>query len=180
VTGTTADVTADGLRCAVHPARPAVDDCPVCGRPRCGTDAQTAPGGGCLSCRGGTPGAEAAPGSWRRDAIRLITATLVALLLAELLAPVVSEYVGAHAFAEITPFLLGLACAAAAAIVARTHGHGRLDIAARAIGAVAAVLGTALAFRLVPGQQDPFGPAGTVVPPYASAILGAAVSRLFR
>jgi hypothetical protein len=180
VTHATADATAEELRCAVHPARPAVDDCPVCGRPRCGADAQAAPGGGCLSCLGGDPSNGTAPSSLRRDAVRLITATLVAVLLAELLAPVVSEYVGAHAFAEITPFLLGMACAAAAAIVARTHGHGRMDIAARAIGAVAAVLGTALAFRLVPGRQDPFGPAGTVLPPYAAAVVGAAMSRLFR
>jgi hypothetical protein len=42
------------------------------------------------------------------------------------------------------------------------------------------VLGTAFAFQLVPGTADPFGPAGTVLPPYASAIAGAVVSRLFR
>ena len=50
----------------------------------------------------------------------------------------------------------------------------------RAIGGFAAILGTAFAFRLVTGGQDPFGPAGTVLPPYASAVVGAVVSRLFR
>jgi hypothetical protein len=105
---------------------------------------------------------------------------LVALLLSELLAPVVSEYVGSQGFAEITPFLLGLACATAAATVARTHGRGRIDYIVRTIGGVAAVLGTALAFQLVPGSQDPFGPAGTVLPPYVCALAGAVVSRLFR
>ena len=167
------------LRCAAHPARPAVDECPVCGRPRCGADARLAPGGGCLQCRGKLETAVAPP-DFQRDLGRLIAGTLAALLLAELLAPVVSEYVGAAWFAEITPFLLGLACAVAAAAAARTHGHGRLDIAVRAIGGLAGVLGTALAFRLVPGSLSPFHPAGTVLPPYGCALLGAAVSRLFR
>jgi hypothetical protein len=176
-----ADVAVEqaGSRCASHPARPAVDDCPVCGRPRCGADAALAPGGGCPQC-GGASTAVVAPPTPQRQAARLVAATLAALLLAEVLAPVVSEYVGAKGFAEITPFLLGLACGAVAAIAARSHGRGRTDTVARAIGGVAAVLGTAFAFRLVPGGQDPFGPAGTVLPPYASAIVGAAASRLFR
>lgn len=97
-----------------------------------------------------------------------------------MLAPIVSEYVGAKGFAEITPFLLGLACGAVAATAARTHGHGRLDQVVRLIGGCAAVLGTAFAFKLVPGGQDPFGPAGTVLPPYVSALAGAIVSRAFR
>lgn len=166
-------------RCAAHPARPAVDECPVCGRPRCGADARLAPGGGCLQCGGATTERTAAP-SRQHALARVIAASLAALLLAELLAPVVSEYVGAKGFAEITPFLLGLACASVAAVVARTHGHGRLDILVRMIGGIAAVLGTAFAFRLVPGGQSPFHPAGTVLPPYACAIAGALVSRLFR
>jgi hypothetical protein len=112
--------------------------------------------------------------------MRLIAAGLAALLLAELLAPVVSEYVGAKWFAEITPFLLGLACAAAAAAAARTHGRGRLDLVVRAMGGVAAVLGTMFAFELVTGGQDAFGPAGTVLPPYACALGGAAASWFFR
>jgi hypothetical protein len=167
------------VRCAAHPARPAVDECPVCGRPRCGADAQAAPGGGCLQC-GGQPASGPTPPSFQRDLARLIAGTLAAVFLAELLAPVVSEYVGAKGFAEITPFLLGLACAAGAATAARTHGKGGIDIVVRAIGAVAAILGTAFAFRLVPGSLSPFHPAGTVLPPYGCAVLGAAVSRLFR
>ena len=167
------------VRCAAHPARPAVDDCPVCGRPRCGTDAARSTGGGCLVCGGVAQHAPAAPTTTGQVA-RVIAGSLAAVLLAELLAPVVSEYVGSKGFAEITPFLLGLACAAAAAIAARTHGKGRIDIVVRAIGGVAAVLGTAFAFRLVPGGQSPFHPAGTVLPPYGCAIAGALVSRLFR
>ena len=166
-------------RCAVHPARPAVDSCPVCGRPRCGADVRAAPGGGCLQC-GGLPAEVRPRAAGDREFMQVIAALLSSLLLAELLAPVVSEYVGAKAFAEITPFLLGLACASTAAAAARTHGHGRIDVIARAIGGLAAVLGTAFAFILVPGTQDIFGPAGTVLPPYASAIAGALVSRLFR
>jgi len=177
-----ADTRRDGVteeRCAVHPARPAVDRCPVCGRPRCGADARSAPGGGCLQC-GGVPTEVPPEAAGQREAIQVIAALLASLLLAELLAPVVSEYVGAKGFAEITPLLLGLACASTAAAVARTHGRGRVDVVVRGIGGLAAVLGTALAFRLVPGTQDPFGPAGTVLPPYLCAIAGAIVSRLFR
>src|SRR3954468_11791214 len=166
-------------RCAVHPARPAVDQCPVCGRPRCGADARSAPGGGCLAC-GGVDETTQRPPDRQSEAARIIAGTLTAILLAELLAPVVSEYVGAKWFAEITPFLLGLACATAATAAARTHGRGRLDPVMRAIGGVAAVLGTVFAFRLVTGGQDPFGPAGTVLPPYGFALAGAAVSYLVR
>lgn len=179
---TDVEVGGDGteLRCAVHPSRPAVDHCPVCGRPRCGADASATPGGGCLQCRG-DQGPLVTPSATRDlDVARLVAGLLSAMLLAELLAPVVSEYVGAKGFAEITPFLLGLACAAVAATAARTHGRGRIDVVVRILGAVAAVLGTAFAFRLVPGGQSPFTPAGTVLPPYASALAGAAVSRIFR
>src|SRR5205823_3639986 len=109
------------LRCAAHPARPAVDECPVCGRARCGADARLAPGGGCLQCGGKLETAVVQP-DFQRDLGRLIAGTLSAVLLALLLAPVVSEYVGAKWFAEITPFLLGLACSIAAAAAARTHG----------------------------------------------------------
>jgi hypothetical protein len=167
------------VRCAVHPARPAVDDCPVCGRPRCGADAQAAPGGGCLQCHG-VPASGPVEPTGERALMQLIAATIASVLLAELLAPVVSEYVGSKGFAEITPFLLGIACASLAATAARTHGRGRLDPIVRAIGGVAAVLGTAFAFKLVPGSADPFAPAGTVLPPYACAVAGAIVSRLFR
>src|SRR3954447_10662107 len=176
--GVLVDETAE-RRCAVHPARPAVDECPVCGRPRCGADVRSAPNGGWLAC-GGRDETPPRPLDRQGELARIIAGTLAAMLLAELLAPVVSEYVGAKWFAEITPFLLGLACATAATSAARTHGRGRLDLVMRAIGGVAAVLGTAFAFRLVTGGQDSFGPAGTVLPPYGFALAGAAVSYLFR
>src|SRR5436190_9881471 len=94
------DTRRDGVteeRCAVHPARPAVDRCPVCGRPRCGADARSAPGGGCLQC-GGVPTEVPPEAAGQREAIQVIAALLASLLLAELLAPVVSEYVGAKGF----------------------------------------------------------------------------------
>ena len=171
---------ADPSRCAMHPARPAVDQCPVCGRPRCGADAELAPGGGCLACGGAAPSAERAS-HWLRSAPeRLIAAALTALLLGQLAAPIASEYIGAQGFAEIVPFLVGLACASGAAMAARTAGKGRLDLAVRGIGALAALLGTAFSFRLVPGGQSPFTPFGDVGLPYLCAVAGAGVSRLFR
>jgi hypothetical protein len=164
----------------MHPARPAVDECPVCGRPRCGADADEAPGGGCLVCGGTTAASDVSTRLLHRPAERLIAAALVAFFVGLLGAPIASEYVGSQGFAEIVPFLLGLVCAAGAAIVAHTAGRGRLDVAARVIGGVAAVLATAFSFRLVPGGQSPFTPLDDVGVPYLCAIAGAAVSRLFR
>jgi hypothetical protein len=123
-------------------------------------------------------GAQGVPAGLRWQ--RLIAAALVALLIAQIGGRIISQYVGSSGFAEITPFLVGLSCAAAAAAVARTGGRGRDDLFVRAVAALAAVLATALAFRLVPGGQSPFTPAGTVLPPYAAAVAGAIVSRLFR
>ena len=168
------------VRCAKHPARPAVDECPVCARPRCGADAEAAPGGGCLVCGGTTAPSDTSTHILRSPAERLIAGALVAYFVGLLGAPIASEYVGSQGFAEIVPFLLGLVCAAGAAIVTRTGGRGRLDVATRAIGGVAAVLATAFSFRLVPGGESPFTPLDDVGVPYLCAIAGAAASRLFR
>ena len=68
------------LQCAVHPSRPAVDDCPVCGRPRCGADV-AAVATGCLGCVSET----AAPVATVRppgDLERLVRATLAAYAVA--------------------------------------------------------------------------------------------------
>jgi hypothetical protein len=170
---------AETTRCAVHPSRPAVDVCPVCGRPRCGADASEALGGGCRACRGNA--GETDIGRFLRSpAERLIAGSLAAFVLGLIGAVIASEYVGAQGFAEIVPFLVGLACSAGAAMAARTSGKGRLDLGVRFIGAIAAVLATALSFRLVPGGQSPFTPLRDVGLPYLAAIVGAALSRLFR
>jgi len=172
------DSTESVGRCAVHPSRPAVDDCPACGRPRCGADRSAfgGRGGGCAACRGGRLTERATASALER----LVRAALVAFALGLFGGWIGTEYIGAGAFADIVPGLVGLACASSAAAAARTTGRGRLDVAARALGAFAAVLGTALAYKLVPGGGDPWSPAGTVLPTYAAAVVGAAVSRLLR
>lgn len=171
---------AASARCAVHPSRPAVDVCPVCERPRCGADASEALGGGCRACRGSAATDTDAGHVLRRPVERIIAGSLAAFVLSLIGAVIASEYVGSQGFAEIVPFLVGLACASGAAVAARTDGKGRLDLAVRVIGALAAVLATAFSFRLVPGGQSPFTPLDDVGLPYLAAIAGAALSRLFR
>jgi len=86
---------------------------------------------------------------------------------------VASEYVGAKVFSIVTPALVGVACGiaaiAAGRIRPREHGYTLL----RLIAVLYAVIGTGYGFRFVVGHQDPFGPAGQVVPPYLGAALGA-------
>lgn len=158
-------------RCAVHPARPAVDLCPVCGAPRCGNDAAAAPGGGCLACQGGA--AAATPVAEVPFAEGLIRAALAALPVAVVGGAVTSEYVGTGAFAVITPFLLGVACGAASIAAA-----GRVSRPAglrwvRLVGVLFALIGTAYGYRFVVGGEDPFGPAGSRIGPYVAAAVGA-------
>ena len=175
-TATSGDVPS-AFRCAVHPSRPAVDDCPVCGRARCDADraAYATGGGGCAACGSGQVTGRA-PAS---ELERLVRAGLVAFVLGLIGGWIGTEYIGAGAFEDIVPGLVGLACASSAAAAARTT-RGRLDIAARALGGLAAVLGTALAYKLVPGGGDPWSPAGTVLPTYGAAVAGAVVSRILR
>lgn len=156
-------------RCAVHPARPAVDRCPVCGRPRCGADVAAAPqhGGGCPSCGGATgePCAAAGrpgPGELERYVRAALAATAAALLWGK----VTSEYVGASLFSDISPALLGVACGAAATRAGGTDGSGRTGLRVRLLACVYALLGTAFSFvdedsytRLALGVGDllPYG-----------------------
>jgi hypothetical protein len=169
-----ADAATPALRCAVHPSRPAVDECPTCRRPRCGADAAAHPGA-CASCGGVDPAAPAAaagPG-------RVAGAVAVALGLGALGGWVATEYIGASGFAEIVPLLVGLVCASGAAAVAGTH-RGRTDLLVRLCGAVAAVLGCALGYKLQPGGGSATQPLHEVAPTYVSAVVGAAASRLLR
>ena len=149
--------------CAVHPGRPAVDACPVCARPRCGPDADAAPGGGCAACRG-------APARLTRPASRLellVRGALAGYAVALLMALVVSEYVEAGLFAYVVPFLLGVLTGEA---VQRAAGTTRPDRGLRAVAAGIAVLGVAAGLAVE-------GSAGLTsvqaVPGYAAGVLGA-------
>ena len=81
-----------------------------------------------------------------------------------------AQYVDTQWFAVIAPALVGLACAAVAGAAA---GPPRVR-AALVLAGMAAVLGTALSDRLVPGGQNLFLPVSHRLPPYLAAIIGTA------
>ncbi|HVF20702.1 MAG TPA: hypothetical protein VNA14_10715 [Mycobacteriales bacterium] len=154
-----------GDRCAAHPARPAVDLCPVCARPRCVGDAVTTPGG-CLLCDGSAPTT-----TRRRRPVDLCAAAGAAALchvVAVAAAYVGQQYVEVKWFSLLVPAGVGIVCA-----IAAERGAGRArGTSLRVLAAVYAVLSTALAFKLE-GSVDLFGPLGTVGPPYLAAASGA-------
>lgn len=150
--------------CAVHPARPAVDACPVCTRPRCGPDAETAPGGGCAACLGATGSGVRRPPSQLELLVRGALAGYAAALLMGL---VVSEYVEAGLFAYAVPFLLGVLTGEA---VQRAAGTTRPDGQLRALAALLSVTGVAVGLVL----EGSAGLASTqAVPGYAAGVAGA-------
>lgn len=156
-------------RCAVHPARPAVDTCPVCARPRCGADAAEAPGGGCGACLGGpasTPPGPPPPG----DQERLVRAALAAFAVSLLGGLVASEYVEAGLFSYVGPFVVGVICGGAATKAGVTDGRGTTGTRIRAIAAGYAVLGVALGF-VAEGSQSVLS-LSTLLP-YVCAAAGA-------
>ena len=157
-------------RCAVHPSRPAVDACPVCGRPRCGADVASVVSG-CLGCAGQAerPASVGAPPG---DLERLVRAALAAYSVALLGGPVGSEYVGSTVFEYLGPFVVGVICGGAATRAAGTHGRGRIGKAVRAVAAVIAVLGVAFSFVLEE-SQDALSVSPDVLLPYAAAVAGA-------
>ena len=157
-------------RCAVHPSRPAVDDCPVCGRPRCGADVASV-ATGWLGCRVETtsPAATVAPAG---DLERLVRATLAAYAVALVGGPIGSEYVGATIFEYLGPFVVGMICGGAATRAARTNGRGDLGRAVRGIAAGVALLGVAFSFVLEK-SQDVLSVSPDVLLPYAAAVAGA-------
>jgi hypothetical protein len=79
---------------------------------------------------------------------------------------IAAEYVDTRYFATIAPGLVGLACSWAAFAASRSVP------AALTAGAAAALLATGLSFRLVPGGQNLFVPAGHRLPPYLGALVG--------
>lgn len=163
-------------RCASHVSRVAAGRCPVCDRPRCGAEEVEHGERGCQVCLVvAAPSGPAGP-----SRVRLVLALLGAAVAAVLGGMIGSEYVGAAGFELAAPALTGVAAGMVATSVARTRGRGPLDWPLRAAAAVLAVLGTALAFILVPGGDSPFTPLSSVAPPYLAAVAGALASRLLR
>lgn len=158
-------------RCAVHPGRPASDTCPVCDRPRCRADAQLAPGGGCVACRGDLAAPPTPP--LPPDGERLVRAALAATAAALAGGVVASEYVEAPYFAYLAPLIVGLLVAAAATRAARTDGTGPLGGRVRSISIAYALVGCALGFLTQPGTPSPFDDLGGKVLPYLCSVAGA-------
>lgn len=83
-----------------------------------------------------------------------------------------TQYVGTRYFSVVAPALVGLAASwAVTAAGGRGASGSRLPLLAVAVAA--ALLGTALGFRLVPGGQGLLTPVRDVGPPYAAAAAGA-------
>ena len=159
--------TATASRCAAHPARRAVDGCPVCGRERCGADAAGYGETGCPSCASSSPAAPL-PGLVEL----VVRAGLAGLAVAFVGGWIGTQYVRNRGFSLIAPALVGIAIAWTVAAVS-SHQRRRLT---SALAAVAAVLSAALAFRIyAAGGLSPLHPAGRVLPPYAAAIAGVLV-----
>jgi hypothetical protein len=158
--------TATASRCAVHPARRAVDVCPVCGRPRCGTDAKDFGRAGCPACAdlGMT-----APAAGRGEL--LVRAGLAAMTVALVGGWIGTQYARNRGFSLIAPALVGMAAAWATTTAAGRGSASRRLVSL--VAAVAAVLSAALAFRVyAAGGLSPVHPAGRVLPPYAAAVAG--------
>lgn len=158
------------VRCALHPARLAVDSCPRCNRPRCGADAASYRSTGCAACLAAveTPAGPPVP-----YAERLVRAGAAAFVVALLGGWVGTQYVDVHVFSVVAPGLVGLATGWAAAAAAGGPADVRLRRVTLLVGAIAAVLSAGLAFRLESGGgEDPVGSWGEVGPPYLAAVLG--------
>ena len=152
----------------MHPARPAVDRCPVCDRPRCGADAI---GAGCQAC-GGVPAVSVPRTPPATDVERLVRAALAAFGAALLGGVVASEYVGATVFSFVFPFVVGVLSGWAATSAARTDGRDLLGRRVRAVGALYGVLGVGFGFVLEK-SQDPASFDWQVLLPYVCAVAGA-------
>ena len=158
--------TVSASRCAVHPARRAVDACPVCARPRCGADIARHGASGCPACVESSAPA-AAPGQPEL----LVRSALAALAVAFVGGWIGTQYVRNQYFSLIAPALVGLAVAWAA--VAAGGGATARGRATTLLAAVAAVLSAGLAFRVyAAGGLSPLHPAGRVLPPYGAAVVG--------
>src|SRR5436309_5579772 len=148
--------TAQARRCAVHPSRRAAGTCPVCDRPRCGVDIDTYGDRGCAACIVAVSPPPPAP-----VGERMLRAALASLGIAVAGAWVAAQYVDTRWFGLIAPALVGLTCAGGAAAAA---GQPRVR-AVLVLSSLAALLGTALSDRLVPGGQNLFVPPSHRLPP---------------
>jgi hypothetical protein len=162
-----ASPTAAAPRCAQHPARPAHDQCPRCSRPRCDADANRYAEAGCAVCEAAprpTP-----PAGRLEVAVRASLASFPVVVVGGWIA---TQYVGDHIFAELLPGLVGLACGFAANLGGPPRDRWAA-VTLATISVAAAVLATALGFRLVPGGQSVLRPFSVVGAPYLCAVAGA-------
>ena len=151
-------------RCAVHQSRPAVDYCPVCARPRCAVDA-AGDRAGCAVCGGQELGEPRRP---PLNAAAVLGASVLAHLTGVASGFVGQEYVEVKYFSILVPAGVGILCA-----IAAERGAGRArGLGVRLVAVAAALLSTALAFRLE-GSVGLLSPALTVGPPYLAAAAGA-------
>jgi hypothetical protein len=166
----TTPTTAAPRRCLAHPARPAHDRCPRCDRPRCDADAAEYADRGCGICHASS--SEAQPASVLEIGVRAGLASLPVALIGGWIA---TQYVYDHVFSLVVPGLVGLTTGwVASAAVPRRQRSARW--LALPIAAVAAVLGTALGFHLLPGgRQSVLRPFSVVGAPYLCAVFGTAL-----
>jgi hypothetical protein len=161
------------MRCAVHSARPAVDRCPVCGRPRCRPDADRYAASGCEACQ--RAARVRVPSTAREIVVR---AGLAAVAVAAFDGWVETQYVRVHLMSLVAPIVGGLAAGWACKAAAGKDGQ-RIRTVVLAIACVSAVLGAALAFRLNSGGGlSPTTPIGRVGPPYLMSIVGVVLWQL--
>ena len=155
-----------GARCATHPARLAVDACPVCGRGRCAPDRAGYAERGCGVCV--VQSGAAHPPSTAEVAVRAGVAALATAIAGGW---IVTQHVNVHLMSLFAPALLGLAVCwmATAAGGPRTRDQRLLVLA---IAGVAAIVGTALGFRLFGQPLTPMHPGHQVGPPYLAALVG--------
>src|SRR4051794_10583411 len=134
-------------RCAAHPARPAVDRCRVCDRPRCGVDAADYGARGCPSCAV----VRTVQVAGTREL--LVRAGLAGYIVALVGATFATQYARERGFSLLAPALVGLATSWACG--AATGSSARPRRSAMAVASAMAVLSAALAFALTPGGQNP-------------------------
>ncbi|MFN2538231.1 MAG: hypothetical protein ABR549_08770 [Mycobacteriales bacterium] len=151
-------------RCAAHPGRPAIDSCPVCGRPRCGADAARPLGGGCAVCHGISEAGAHRPAS--RPEL-LVRGALGANLMAVVWGFVEAEYVQAGVFQYLAPLVLG-AFTGGVALSASGQPRGRDGTRMRVIAVGYSLLGCGWGF-VREGTFGAFSTSGDVLLPYLLA-----------
>lgn len=136
------------VRCAAHPARLAVDGCPVCARPRCGADVSSPLAAGCAVCRGSETGIPVATLQRRPadDLERTVRASLAGYAVAIGWGLVTAEYVGAELFRYLSPAVLGILSGAATQQAGPSTGSGATGLRVRLVAVVFALLGVAFGF----------------------------------